>query len=71
VAKRDPKGGLFPTKSRKNKPWILEEINYLVRLRKEEQLPWSIVGERFAEKFPGRELGAIQMYWSIKMKNRH
>jgi hypothetical protein len=51
-----------PSESRKGKQWESEEIDLLVRLRKEQKLAWSEVAKRFAENFPGRTGGSIQVY---------
>jgi hypothetical protein len=56
---------------RKGRQWTSDEIDLLVKLRKEQNLPWSEVAKRFADDFPGRTQGAIQVLWSTKLKDRH
>lgn len=57
--------------SRKGKPWSPEEVSLLVRLRKDQNLPWSEVTKQFTDRFPGRTQGSIQVYWSTKLKSNH
>ncbi|CRG91079.1 hypothetical protein PISL3812_08127 [Talaromyces islandicus] len=56
-------------KSRENKPWKPEEKDLLRQLKKKEQLSWSAIEKRFAEKFPERSIGAIQVHWCTKLKD--
>lgn len=50
--------------SRKRTPCPMEEADLLLKLRKDECRPWSEVARLFSEQYPGRSLGAIQVYWS-------
>lgn len=60
-----------PRNLRKHRQWTSEEVDLLVKLRKEQKLPWSEVAKGFAEQFPGRTQGSIQVYWCTKLKDRH
>lgn len=60
-----------PLNLRKHRQWTSEEVDLLVKLRKEQKLPWSEVAKGFAEQFPGRTQGSIQVYWCTKLKDRH
>lgn len=55
------------TPTRKGLPWSAEEIYLLVKLREEQNLAWSEVTKLFAQKFPGRSKGSIQVYWSTTL----
>ncbi|KAF3391611.1 hypothetical protein F1880_007460 [Penicillium rolfsii] len=56
--------------SRKGLPWSMEENRLLVNLREEQNLAWSEVMRLFAQKFPGRSKGSLQVYWSTTLKNQ-
>lgn len=56
--------------TRKRLPWSVEEEHLLVKLREEHNLSWSEVTKRFAQKFPGRRKGSLQVYWSTKLKKK-
>ena len=56
--------------SRKGLSWSDEEIDLLVKLREEENIPWSELTEQFGQKFPGRSQGSLQVYWSTKLGKR-
>jgi chitinase len=56
--------------SRKGMPWSSEEVNLLLRLRRDEKRTWSDVTRIFSEQFPGRSQGSIQVFWSSALKNR-
>jgi hypothetical protein len=56
--------------SRKGLPWSMEENCLLVNLREEQNLAWSEVTRLFAQKFPGRSKGSLQVYWSTTLKNQ-
>lgn len=49
-------------------PWSTEEVDLLMKLRKDEGRPWSQVARLFSEQYPGRTQGAIQVYWSTTLK---
>ncbi|BDD59387.1 hypothetical protein MAP00_004597 [Monascus purpureus] len=66
-----PSDGSEPHRSfRKGMPWSLEETELLLRLRRDEQRPWSEVTMLFSDQFPGRSPGSIQIYWSTTLKKR-
>lgn len=48
--------------SRKGMPWLPEEEDLLVKLRREQGLPWSVVARLFSEQYSGRSQGSIQVY---------
>ena len=50
--------------SRKGMPWSSEEVDLLLKLRKDESRPWSEVTRLFWEQYPGRSSGAMQVFWS-------
>jgi hypothetical protein len=56
--------------SRKGMPWLPEEEDLLVKLRREQGLPWSVVARLFSEQYSGRSQGSIQVYWSTHLKNK-
>jgi len=56
--------------SRKGLPWSMEENFLLVSLREEQNLAWSEVTRLFAQKFPGRSKGSLQVYWSTTLKKQ-
>ncbi|GIC84197.1 uncharacterized protein Aud_000011 [Aspergillus udagawae] len=56
--------------SRKGMPWLAEEEDLLVKLRREQGLPWSDVVKLFSEKYSGRTQGSIQVYWSTHLKHK-
>lgn len=56
--------------SRKRKRWTEEEERLVVKLRGEQNLAWSEVTERFAQQFPRRSQGSMQVYWSTTLKNQ-
>ncbi|GIJ84993.1 hypothetical protein Asppvi_003848 [Aspergillus pseudoviridinutans] len=53
---------------RKRKPWLPEEEELLVELRRNRGLPWSTVTRLFSDQYPGRSQGSIQVYWSTNHK---
>ncbi|OQD96473.1 hypothetical protein PENVUL_c092G07715 [Penicillium vulpinum] len=59
-----------PTPTRKGLPWSVEESHLLVKLREEQNLAWSEMTKLFAQKFPGRSKGSIQVYWSTTLKKQ-
>jgi hypothetical protein len=48
----------------------MEENVLLVNLREEQNLAWPEVTRLFAQKFPGRSKGSLQVYWSTTLKNQ-
>ncbi|PYH96876.1 hypothetical protein BO71DRAFT_293118, partial [Aspergillus ellipticus CBS 707.79] len=54
--------------SRKGTPWSTDEVNLLVKLRRDRKLPWSDVPKLFSDRYPGRSKGSIQVYWCTKIK---
>ncbi|KAF9889997.1 hypothetical protein FE257_006677 [Aspergillus nanangensis] len=56
--------------SRKGMPWSSEEVDLLLRLRRDEKRPWSEVTRLFSDQFPGRNQGSIQVFWSTNLKSR-
>jgi hypothetical protein len=56
--------------TRKGLPWSMEENCLLVHLREEQNLAWSEVTRLFAQKFPGRSKGSLQVYWSTTLKKK-
>ncbi|KAL4766945.1 hypothetical protein BDW60DRAFT_170704 [Aspergillus nidulans var. acristatus] len=56
--------------SRKGMPWSTEEVNLLLKLRKEEGRPWTQVARLFSEQYPGRSQGAIQVFFSTTLSKR-
>lgn len=54
--------------TRKHRPWSVEEDRLLVKLREEQGLAWSEVTWHFAQKFPGRSKGSIQVYYGTTLK---
>lgn len=55
--------------SRKRKPWSTEEMDLLLKLRRDERRPWSEVTRLFSNQYPGRSAGSIKVYWSTTLKN--
>ncbi|KAL4777943.1 hypothetical protein BJX76DRAFT_344546 [Aspergillus varians] len=55
---------------RKGMAWSREEMDLLLKLRKEEGRPWSQVARTFLEQYPGRSQGAIQVFWSTTLNKR-
>lgn len=58
-AQRKPRGHLR---------WSSGEVDLLVKLRRDEQRPWSEVTRLFSDRYPGRSPGAIQVYWSTVVR---
>lgn len=60
-------------KPRRRLPWSSEEVDLLLKLRRDEQRPWSEVVKLFSDRYPGRSSGSIQVYWSqaLKKARRH
>lgn len=56
--------------SRKGMSWSSEEVDLLVKLRKDESRPWSEVTRLFWEQYPGRSSGAIQVFWSMNLNKK-
>ena len=56
--------------SRKGMPWLYEEEDLLICLRRDCRLPWPDVTQIFSEQFPGRSQGSIQVYWSTNLRKR-
>lgn len=54
--------------SRRGLRWSTEEKRLLKKLKGEENLPWSEVYRQFAQEFPGRSEGTIQLHWYTKAK---
>ncbi|EER28991.1 predicted protein [Coccidioides posadasii C735 delta SOWgp] len=54
--------------SRKGKPWLPEEEELLMELRRNWGLPWSTVTRLFLDQYQGRSQGSIQVYWSTNHK---
>ncbi|KAL3482931.1 hypothetical protein BJX62DRAFT_231334 [Aspergillus germanicus] len=48
--------------SRSGMPWSTEEVDLLVKLRKDEGRSWSDITRVFSKQYPGRSQGAIQVY---------
>ncbi|CRG92708.1 hypothetical protein PISL3812_09774 [Talaromyces islandicus] len=71
TAERSQKSSWSSCKPRENRMWKPEEKALLRQLKKEEQLSWSAIEERFAERFPERRIGAIQVHWYTKLKDGH
>jgi hypothetical protein len=55
-------------KPRRRLPWSSEEVDLLLKLRRDEQRPWSEVTRLFSDRYPGRSPGAIQVYWSTVVR---
>jgi len=55
---------------RKGKRWLPQEEELLVKLKRDQGLPWSGVTRLFSEQYPGRSQGSIQVYWSTNLKKR-
>jgi hypothetical protein len=51
-------------KPRRRLRWSSEGVDLLLKLRRDEQRPWSEVTRLFLDRYPGRSPGAIQVYWS-------
>jgi chitinase len=56
--------------SRKGMPWSTEEVDLLVKLRKDEGRSWSDVTRVFSKQYPGRSQGAIQVYWCTTLSKK-
>ncbi|CEL10095.1 hypothetical protein ASPCAL13222 [Aspergillus calidoustus] len=56
--------------SRKGMPWSTEEVDLLVKLRKNEGRSWSDVTRVFSKQYPGRSQGAIQVYWCTTLSKK-
>jgi hypothetical protein len=56
--------------SRKGLAFSVEENFLLMNLREEQNLAWSEVTRLFAQKFPGRSKGSLQVYWSTTLKKQ-
>jgi hypothetical protein len=56
--------------TRKGLPFSVEESRLLVELREEQKLTWPEVTRRFAQNFPGRTKGSLQVYWSTTLKKQ-
>jgi hypothetical protein len=56
--------------SRKGMPWLPEEEELLVRLKRDQGLRWSDVTRLFSEQYPGRTQGSIQVYWTTNLSKR-
>lgn len=56
--------------TRKGLRLSVEGDSLLVKLREEQNLAWSEVTKLFAQKFPGRSKGSIQVYWSTTLKKQ-
>lgn len=56
--------------SRKRMSWSPEEDELLVKLKRDQRLPWSDVTRLFSEQYPGRTQGSIQVYWSTNLSKR-
>ncbi|CRG88236.1 hypothetical protein PISL3812_05263 [Talaromyces islandicus] len=69
TAEKNPRGGWSSSRPRENKPWKPEEKALLRHLKSEERLSWSAIEKRFAERFPERKIGAIQVHWYTKLKD--
>ncbi|KAG7432006.1 hypothetical protein Forpi1262_v007062 [Fusarium oxysporum f. sp. raphani] len=46
------------------------EDNFLIQLKEEEQLGWSEIRRRFAQRFPERGSSGLQVHYCTKLKNR-
>jgi hypothetical protein len=55
-------------KPRRRLRWSSEEVDLLLKLRRDEQRPWSEVVMLFSDRYPGRSSGSIQVYWSTTLK---
>jgi hypothetical protein len=56
--------------SRKGMPWSTEEVDLLVKLRKDEGRSWSDVTRVLSKQYPGRSQGAIQVYWCTTLSKK-
>ena len=55
-------------KPRRRLPWSSDEVDFLLKLRRDEGRPWSEVARLFLDRYPGRSPGSIQVYWSTAIK---
>ncbi|OJD23148.1 hypothetical protein ACJ73_05500 [Blastomyces percursus] len=56
--------GCEPHGSPRNRmPYLSEERDLLLKLRRDEKRPWSEVIRLFSDQFPGRSRGAIRVFW--------
>jgi hypothetical protein len=62
--------GTHQENSRKGTPWLPEEEELLVKLKRDQSLRWSDVTRLFSEQYPGRTQGSIQVYWSTNLSKR-
>lgn len=60
----------LPETSWKGMPWLSEEKDLLLRLRRDEKQPWLDVIRLFSDQFLGRSPSSIQVFWSTTLKNR-
>ncbi|KAJ5414844.1 hypothetical protein N7509_000178 [Penicillium cosmopolitanum] len=56
--------------SRKRLRYSAEEDCLLVKLKKEQGLPWEEVIRHFDEKYPGRSPQSIKVHWSTKLSRK-
>ncbi|KAF5700099.1 hypothetical protein FMUND_14469 [Fusarium mundagurra] len=47
-----------------------DEDNFLIQLKEVEQLGWSEIRQRFAQRFPGRGGSGLQVHYCTKLKDR-
>jgi hypothetical protein len=55
--------------TRKGLAWSLEEVDFLTKLKVDNNLTWSAIHRGFSQIFPGRTKGSLQVYWSTKMRD--
>ncbi|KAI9375563.1 hypothetical protein BJX61DRAFT_531514 [Aspergillus egyptiacus] len=49
--------------------YLSEEQDLLLKLRRDKKQPWAKIIKLFSEQFPGQSPGAIQVFWSMTIKN--
>jgi hypothetical protein len=62
-----PPSGTGSRRKRKMPPYTREENKYIVEL-KDKNLLWAEIEERFAERFPRRKRGSLQVHYHTKLK---
>jgi hypothetical protein len=50
--------------------WLPKEENLLVKLRREQGLPYSDIARLFSEQYSRGSQGSIQVYWSTHLKHK-
>lgn len=54
---------------RKHMLWSSEEVNLLLRLRRDQKRTWSDVTRLSSDQFSGWSQGSNQVFWSLILKN--